>query len=467
MPPDLDEHPIRRSFIRPRRLPGSVARLNLRRLQLVIPVVIAGLLAWWLIEHFTAQKPVAAAPPPIPVMAGVARARDIPALEPAVGTVLSLDVVNVMPQVNGRITKVYFTQGEVVKKGQKLFEIDPRPYRAALEQAQGELIRDRAMLAEARMDLVRYQKLASQNSVALQTAQDQVYVVGQDEGTVKLDEGNVAAAAVNLSYCEITAPVDGLTGVLQVELGNYVQAASAATTSAAQQAAGSGTSSSGSASGVVTGGTGSGGGTTPLVTITQLKPIYVSFNVPENQLGIIRENQAKGALSVAAYTPAGKLLATGKLTLINNQVATTTGTIMLEATFANDDERLWPNQFVSVELTEFMRMHAVEVPASAVMTGPTGQYVYVIGAGDKVSRDDVEVVATQQGIAVIGKGLTGGEQVVTDGQYRLDDGAVVSIRGPKTSAPGPQAAMTGARRPASATDPKAAGRGGTPASIEH
>ncbi len=376
----------------------------MRRLTAACIAVLAALVIWWLVRHFTAGKPVAAAPPPVPVAAAVATARDVPALVPAIGTVLSMDVVNVMPQVDGRITKIYFRQGDDVKAGQKLFEIDPRPYRAALEQAQGQLARDEATLAEARVDLARYQKLASQNSIAEQTAQDQLYVVHQDEGTVTLDEGNVAAATVNLSFCEVTAPVAGRTGALQVDLGNYVQAASAA-----QQAAASST-----------------GGSAALVTITRLQPIFVSFDVPENQLDTIRQNQAQGALPVAAYTADGRLLATGKLTLINNQVNTAAGTIMLEATFANGDERLWPNQFVSVQLTERVRKGAITVPASAVMTGPDGQYVYVIGAGNKVKQVAVDVAATQQNLAVISKGLTAGEEVVTEGQYRLDDGVVVS-----------------------------------------
>lgn len=419
-------------------------RVKSRRLGIGLAAVAAVILTWWMVRHFLARKPVAAAPPPTPVDAAVATDRDMPALVPAIGTVLSMDVVNVMPQVNGRITRIYFEQGNEVAAGQRLFEIDPRPYRAALEQAQGQLARDRASLAEAVMDLARYRKLVSQNSIQLQTYQDQVYVVGQDRGTVRLDEGNVAAATVNLSFCEITAPIAGRTGALQVDLGNYVQAASAAQ----QAAAGTGASSGAAATAGGAGAAGGGGGAAALVTITRLQPIYVSFSVPENQLETIRENQAKGALAVAAYTAAGRLLATGKLTLINNQVDTATGTVMLEATFANGDERLWPNEFVAVELTEFVRKSALTVPATAVMTGPNGQYVYVIGAGNKVKQVTVRVLATQQDLAVIGKGLTAGEQVVTQGQYRLDDGVVVSTQAPDTAAP--QRAATSATASAAA-----------------
>lgn len=416
-----------------------------RRVAIVGAVIVACLLGWWVYAHFIERKPVPKPPPAVPVTAAVATARDAPALVPALGTVLSMDVVEVMPEVTGRITRIYFKQGQEVEAGQKLFQIDPRPYQAALEQAQGQLARDKALLAEATMDLARYKRLASQNSIELQTYEDQKYVVGQDQGTVRLDQGNVAAARVNLEYCEITSPVTGRTGVIQVDLGNFVQPSSAAAQAASTNSSSSNGGSGGGSSTLAGGGSGSSsGGSTALVAVTQMEPIFVSFNVPENQLATVIENQAKGPLSVAAYTAAGRLLATGTLTLINNQVDTTTGTILLEATFANKEQRLWPNQFVSVELTEFVRKGAVTVPAEAVMTGPDGEYVYVIGADHKVKRVPVTVDSNQQGIAVIGKGVTAGEQVVTNGQYRLDDQTLVSIQQPAGAAPGQSAAAASA-----------------------
>jgi membrane fusion protein, multidrug efflux system len=430
---------------------GMTERAAVRRLALAVAVIAIGFLAWWLIARFTAKKP-AAAPPAVPVNAAAATARDVPALVPALGTVLSIDVVEVMPQVSGRITRIYFKQGQDVEAGQRLFEIDPRPYEAALEQAQGQLARDRAALAEAIMDLARYRKLAAQNSIELQTYQDQKYVVGQDRGTVALDEGNAAAARVNLEYCEITSPVAGRTGVIQVDRGNFVQPASAAAQAASTNSSSSnGGSAAGSSAGSAGGGSGasSAGGSTALVAVTQMQPIFVSFNVPENQLATILQNQAKGPLPVAAYTAAGQRLATGTLSLINNQVDTTTGTILLEATFDNRRERLWPNQFVSVELTEFVRKDAITVPAVAVMTGPDGQYVYTIGADQKVRRVGVTVDSTQQGIAVIGKGLAAGEEVVTNGQYRLDEGTLVRVEQAAGTAPGQ--ASTGASAASTAT----------------
>ena len=193
---------------------------------LLVLAVVAGWVAWRLIESGSAKNPVATAPP-VPVTAAEATSRDVPAIVPALGTVQSIDTVNVTPRVNGRIVGIYFTQGDEVAKGQKLFLINPHPYQAALDQAKGQLAHDQAALTEAGMDLARYRRLLAENSIAAQTEQDQADLVGQDEGTVKQDEANVAAAALNLSYCQIDAPITGRTGALQVDLGNYVQAVSA------------------------------------------------------------------------------------------------------------------------------------------------------------------------------------------------------------------------------------------------
>jgi membrane fusion protein, multidrug efflux system len=416
---------------------GAAARIRATRLRAII-IVVAGLglaglaaLGWRFAAPADADKPPAA-PPAVPVEAAVVAAKNVPALLPALGTVLSVDTVNVMPQVNGRITKIYFKQGDEVAAGQKLFEIDQRPYQAALTQAQGQLARDQAALAEAKMDLSRYQNLLTQNSIAKQTPQDQAQVVAQDIGTVELDQGNVATATLNLSYCQIDAPVAGKTGALQVDLGNYVQAASSAQSASASQSSSAAPSSPGGAAST-------GGGPVPLVSITQMHPIFVSFSVPQSQLDTIRQNQAKAPLTVEAYTQAGKLIAIGQLTLINNQVNAATGTVMLEATFANQREQLWPNQFVAVRLIEFMRQNALTVPSTAIMTGPNGAYVSVVGAGNKVSRVTVQVAATQDNLAVISKGLRAGQQVVAAGQYNLDNGTLVSTRAPSAPSPAPAA----------------------------
>jgi membrane fusion protein, multidrug efflux system len=412
-------------------------------------VLAAGWLAWRFIEPGSAKKP-AAGPPPVPVTAAVATPRNVPQIVPAVGTVVSIDTVNVTPLVNGRITNIYFNQGDEVKADQPLFEIDPRPYQAALDQAKGQLAHDQAALAEAKVDYDRYRKLLSENSIAQQTAADQAAVVQQDEGTIQQDAANLANAELNLSYTKVKSPIDGRTGPILVDLGNYVTASSGASPSTAGTTAGaaaggatitsgaataaSGTSPAAPATGTAVSAAAPTASAAPaaagaaLVTITRMHPIYVMFNVPETELDTIRENQAKAPLTVEAYTQAGKLVASGKLTLISNQINLATGTILLEATFPNQREKLWPNQFVSVRLIEFTHNNVITVPTTAVMTGPNGQYVYVIGAGNKVNRVDVDVIAMQDSLAVIGKGLTAGEQVVTEGQYRLDNGVVVSVK---------------------------------------
>ncbi|HTV88397.1 MAG TPA: efflux RND transporter periplasmic adaptor subunit [Stellaceae bacterium] len=391
---------------------------------------------WWAIAGSAAKKPVAAGPPPVPVVAAVAVRRNVPQTVAALGTVQSIDTVNVMPQVNGRITRIYFKQGDEVSAGQPLFQIDPAPYEAAANQAKGTLAHDEAAVAEAKVDLARYQQLLSENSIAQQTVADEAATLKQDEGTVNQDAANVATAELNLSYTTVKAPIAGRTGPIEVDLGNYVQAASAA-----QQAA------------AAANGTTAAGGAEPLVTITQMHPIYVSFSVPESELDTIRENQMKAPLTAEAFSQAGKLIAAGKLSLISNQVNTATGTIQLEATFPNKREMLWPNLFVTVRLVEFTRRNVVTVPTAAVMTGPAGPYAYMIGSGNKVKRVNLQVSAEEGNITVIGKGLNAGQLVVEQGQYRLTDGVTVSFKPPQAAKPATAPAPSA--KPAVASAPRA------------
>jgi membrane fusion protein, multidrug efflux system len=294
------------------------------------------------------------------------------------------------------------------------------------------------------MDLQRYQTLEQQKSIAGQTAQDQIYVVQQDKGTVQLDQANVETAQLNLEFCHITSPISGLAGTLQVDLGNLVGPASSATGGTASSASG-GQTSTGAASGA------SSGGSTALVTIVQLQPIYVNFSVPQTVLHDVIKSQAKGALKVSAYSQAGKLLETGELTVINNQVNTSTGTATLQATFTNKDAALWPGEYVSVQLALGIRQNVVTVPASAVMVGPNGDYVYVIGAGNKVKRVAVTQTARRGGISVIGKGISAGQKVVATGQYRLDNGTVVAVQ--QTTVPQPAAQTAADAQPAAVDRP--------------
>jgi membrane fusion protein, multidrug efflux system len=361
--------------------------------------------------YFRPRQAESQAPAPVPVTAAIATRADVPVIVNAIGNVQAIDMVSVQPRVTGIITKVEFTPGQYVKQGQELFLIDPRPYQAALDQAQAQLAHDEGVLAEAQVDLNRYQLLQKQKSIAAQQAEDQVYVVQQDKGTVQLDQANVDTARLNLEYAHVTAPISGRAGTLLVDLGNLV--------GPANQAPGNATSTANAGTGTLA---------TNLVTITQMQPIYVTFTVPQTDLDQIRQNQAKAPLEVHAYSQAGKLLEKGQLTVIDNQVNTATGTVTLQATFANTDEALWPGEFVRVHLHVSMLKNVVTVPTQAVMAGPDSSYVYVIGPDEKVKRVPVQVTARQNAVSVIGSGLSGGEKIVTDGQYRLDDGTEVAIR---------------------------------------
>ncbi|MFZ3308284.1 MAG: efflux RND transporter periplasmic adaptor subunit [Xanthobacteraceae bacterium] len=340
----------------------------------------------------------------------MAQRQNVPDIVDAIGTVQSIDNVSVQAQVNGPIIKIAFTPGQDVKKGQELFLIDPRPYQAALDSQEAQLAHDQGVLAEAQVDLTRYQLLAQQNSIAKQQAEDQVYVVEQDKGTVQLDQANVETAQLNLAYCHVVAPISGRAGALLVDLGNLVGPSSGAAAASSSTSSTSGQATTGA-----------------MVMIAQINPIYVSFNVPQTYLDQIKQNQAVSPLEVDAFSQAGKLLEKGKLTLFDNQVNTSAGTVLLQATFPNADVQLWPGEFVRTRLTIDMRKNVVTVPTIAVMAGPNGSYVYVIDPDMTVKRVNVDVTVSQDGLSVIGKGLSGNEKVVVDGQYRLDNGSKVAV----------------------------------------
>lgn len=392
------------------RKPGSRRRIAIIGTLLVIVLIVV---AVRLVSHKPATK---AAQPAVPVTAAVATRQDVPQTINALGTVQSIDSVNIVPRVMGTIDKIEFTPGQIVKQGQLLFVLDPRPFQAALDQAQAQLHHDEALLSEAQLDLQRYQTLEQQNSIAKQQAQDQGFVVDQDKGTVQLDQANVEAAQLNLDYSRITSPITGRAGQLMVDLGNLV---------GPQTGQGSGAAASTSA----TAGTTTGGASqNPLVSIVQLQPIWVTFTVAQDRLDDIQRNQAAGALQVGVYTQDRKPIESGKLTLIDNQVNTSTGTILLQATFPNTNLQLWPGEFVRAALTVSTLRNVVTVPAPAIMVGPSGSYIYVIDNDNKVRRVDVTPGHRQGGVTVIQKGLSGGEKVVTDGQYRLANGMTVAVQ---------------------------------------
>ena len=339
--------------------------------------------------------------PMVPVLVGTAEARDMPAFVRGLGTVQAFKTVAVKTRVDGQITAGRFDEGQDVKAGDPLFEIDPRPFQAVLDQALGAKQRDEAQLRGARIDLDRFSQLVGKGYQTRQSYDNQKALVEQLQGAVKSDQGAIEAAELNLRYAEIRSPIDGRTGARLVDLGNLVQPSQ----------------------------------NTTLVTITQLKPIFVSFTVPQDGFETLRRNHARAPLTVLAYADDDATrLAEGTLSLIDNQIDTTTGTIRLKATFANTDERLWPGEFVNARLVLSVRHDAVTVPAQTVMQGPEGSYLYVVKPDDTVEWRKVAVTAVQDGLAVIGTGLANGERVVTVGQYRLTDGAKVRIETPPARA---------------------------------
>jgi multidrug efflux system membrane fusion protein len=381
-------------------------------------LAISGAAAWpWLFEPLAPTAPaVAAETPPsvgpmVPVTAGTVTVADVPVFLNAIGAVQAFNMVTIKSRVDGQIMQVAFTEGQNVKAGAPLLQIDPRPFQAALEQAQAAKQKDEAQLVSAQSDLTRSGTLVGSGYRAVQTYDQQKAAVGQLQAAIRGDEAQINTAKLNLGYADIHSPIDGRLGARLVDAGNMVRASDA----------------------------------TGLVTITQLKPIFVSFTLAQDNIDDIREHQAKAPLVVRAYSGDGKtLLGEGKLTLIDNVIDQTTGTIRLKATFANDDERLWPGRFVNVRVVLRVRQGVPTVPAQTVQDGPSGHYAYVIKSDDTVERREVEVAAVQDGIAVVTKGLAPGEKVVVEGQYRLTQGARVRVAAPPAATPPVAASPAGA-----------------------
>jgi multidrug efflux system membrane fusion protein len=362
----------------------------------IAALAIAGGLGWRYGPALLSDGPPAVhAAPAIPVTAGVAEAQDVPVFIQGLGTVQAFNTVNVRSRVDGQITKVFFKEGQDVKTGDPLFQIDPRPFQAALDQAKGTKAKDEASLRGAQLDLQRYSKLMPSGFQTQQQYDQQKATVGQFQGAVQADQAQIDTAQLNLDYATVRSPIDGRTGQRLVDIGNYVQATQ----------------------------------NMNLVTVTQLKPIYVSFTLPQTELDPVRQADASGELAVEAYGQDNKtLLSHGKLSLIDNQVDVATGTFHLRATFDNIDLRLWPGEFVNARLVLSTKKNAVTVPAETVMQGPQGAYVYVIKPDDTADRRPVTVAMTQEGRAIIAKGLSAGEHVVVEGQYRVTQGGKLQIR---------------------------------------
>jgi membrane fusion protein, multidrug efflux system len=359
------------------------------------------------------------APPPVPVLSAVAVKKDVPLQVRAIGAVEAYSMVSVRTQVTGELTGVFFREGDFVKKGSLLFTLDKRQYEADLHKAEGDLARDQAQAENAHAQTRRYESLWKAGVVSKEQF-DQIKTSADTyDAAVRADQAAVENAKVQLTYCTIYSPIDGKTGNLIVHQGNMVKA-----------------------------------NDNPLVTINQVQPIYTTFTVPEQFLADVKRFMNKGRLKVAAAIPndaSGP--AEGTLSFVDNMVDQSTGTIKLKAQFVNADRRLWPGQFVNVALTLSTYANATVVPSQAIQTGQQGAYVFVINPDMTVQSRPVTIAQNLDGQAVIEKGVSPGDQVVTDGQLRLIPGSKVQVK----SSVAPQPATREAEQQNAPSAPKSGG----------
>jgi multidrug efflux system membrane fusion protein len=342
--------------------------------------------------------------PPVPVTIGTSSLKTVPVQVRVIGNGEAFSTVNVKAQVEGRVERVYFQEGQDVKKGDLLFSIDPLPFEAALQQAEANLARDQALLKNAKAQAERYDALFKAGIVSKDQYDQFSTNAASLEATVKADQAVIETDKIELGYCSIDAPIDGRTGSLMVHPGNTVKS-----------------------------------GDATLVIINQISPIFVDFSVPEQYLPDIKRYQAQGQLGVQAIVPQEENQPEqGSVTFINNTVDNTTGTILLKGAFPNSEKRLWPGQFVNVVLTLTAMHDAVVVPSQAVQTGQQGQYVYVVKSDGSVEIRPVVPGPVIGGDEVIEKGIQSGERVVTDGQLMLYPGAKAMIRNSSPPASGTQ-----------------------------
>lgn len=373
-------------------------------------IVIVVLIIVVVFNHFSGKKQRTGTPPQV-VSAAPAKLGSMPQILNELGTVTPVATVTVLPQLSGYLTSVGFTEGQDVKKGQFLAQIDPRQYEINKQQSEAQLAKDQASLGQARADMALYTQLHAQKSIAEQTFIDQKFTVQQDEAAVKADEASIAQYDLDLIYCRITAPIDGRVGLRLVDPGNYVTQSS----------------------------------TTGIVVITSMKPTTVQFTVPQNALGnVLQRFNSDVKLPVTVFnSDNSKQLATGTLYAIGNQMATSTGTVTMRATFPNDDEQLYPNEFVNVQLLVDTQQNAVLVPTPAIQTGSPGTYVYLVNADNTVSVHKVTTGASDGQNTAILSGLSAGQTVVMDGMDRLSDGAKIKIAQP-AAADGTETSTTAA-----------------------
>ena len=337
-----------------------------------------------------------APPPPVPVVAATVQQKDVPVRIHAIGAVEAYSTVSVKTQITGELTGVFFKEGDDVHQGQLIFTLDKRPYEAALNQAQSNLAKDEASAAMARVQQNRYQQLVKEGVVSKEQYDQLESTAQAADAAVAADKAAVANAKVQLIYCSIYSPINGRTGPLLLHQGNMIKA----------------------------------NDTPSLVTINQVEPIYVTFTVPQQYLGEVKHYSAAGALPVEAVIPSdSRGPAMGKLSFIDNQVDSTTGTIKLKGVFENRDRRLWPGQFVDAYLRLKTQANAVVIPSQAIQNGQQGQFVYVIKDDNTVEARTITASAAEPGEMVVQTGLAAGERIVTDGQMRLIPGSKVQIKG--------------------------------------
>jgi len=376
-------------------------------------VLLAGLVVWRLtsLTRGSQQTRARLAAMSQPVGVATIGTRDIRIILNQLGTVTPIATVTIQAQLSGQLMAIGFTEGQIVRRGDFLLQIDPRPYQVALSQYQAQMLRDQAILRQAETDLERYHELQKRDSIAKQTVDDQEWLVKQAEGTVRLDQAQVDMQKLNLTYCRITSPVTGRVGLRQVDVGNYVQPNSP----------------------------------NGLVVVAQLSPISVIFTVPEDSVAAVLDQFHGGKpLQVVVFDRSNvKQLATGTLGAIDTQVDTTTGTVKLRAMFDNADNVLYPQQFVNVQLLVNVLHDVIAAPSAGVQYGASGPFVYLVAADNTVSVHPVQLGAQDGNWVVVKSGLAAGDRVVIDGADQLRNGAHVTVRDDK--APAADKSSTGAK----------------------
>jgi membrane fusion protein, multidrug efflux system len=333
----------------------------------------------------------------VPVVVATAHKGDLPVYFNGLGTVTAFNTVTVKSRVDGQIVKINFTEGQNVKEGDALIEIDPRPYQVQLEQAEGQLAKDQAQLRDVQADYERYQLLYKEGVIPKQQLDSQQAQVGQYQGAIKADQAQIDNAKLQITYSHIAAPISGRVGLRLVDVGNIVHASD----------------------------------TNGLVVITQLQPIAVIFTLPQDQLPKVMQEMRGRTMTVEAYDRDNSdKIAAGKLLTIDNQIDTTTGTYKLKAVFDNTKNELFPNQFVNIHLLVDTKKNVILVPSTAILRGPKGTYVFSVGSNSKVSVKSVTVTETTGNVAGVSTGLGDGETVVIDGQDKLQEGSQVDPRQP-------------------------------------